>query len=618
VVRITDAHSGEPISGLFPAGWLDLLPAEAEPADCKTKVAAFLGGTLLAKPEGDLNLYHVLALNDDASLTVVDPQFGFGGTKLLDLVELREPGGDWALGADSARLYVSQPESGLVAVVETATWDLMTYAEVGPRPGRVALQPDGRYLWVGYQEPLRGDAVGGVTVVDTVTMKAVGHVATGRGEHDLAFSDDSRTVFVTNRDDGTVSLVDVVERRVRATVATGAEPVSVAFSPLAQAAFVSHRGDGTIAVLETSGEGVAARIESSPGLGQIRFARDGRLALAVNPETDEVVIVDAARRRKVQTAVVSDGPDQVAFSDELAYLRHRDNEVVLMIPLSQVGAEGQPVPVIDFPGGDRPPGNRARPTPAAAIVQAPGAYAVLVANPEDRAIYYYKEGMAAPMGHFQNYGRRPRAVMVVDRSLRETTPGTYETVVPLHRPGSYEMALFLDSPYTVECLPFSVAEDAALAAARRRRMAAVVPVARPAVAAVGEELALRFRVTDPATGSPVDGLADVGVLGFLVPGVWQQRQWAEPLGGGVYEVRLAPPRPGIYYVFVQVPSLDVEYRDTRAVIFEARERAAQPAVLPAEGPEEGPPPSSAASTSSASSSSAPPPAPETAAPGSNS
>ena len=48
-------------------------------------------------------------------------------------------------------------------------------------------------------------------------------------------------------------------------------------------------------------------------------------------------------------------------------------------------------------------------------------------------VYYYKEGMAAPMGSFSNYGRRPRAVRVVDRSLREQSPGIYRTEARLRR-----------------------------------------------------------------------------------------------------------------------------------------------------------------------------------------
>ena len=74
---------------------------------------------------------------------------------------------------------------------------------------------------------------------------------------------------------------------------------------------------------------------------------------------------------------------------------------------------------MSFPAGQNPPDKASRPSPAASIVQVPGANAVLVANPADRAIYFYKEGMAAPLGHFRNYNREPRAVLVVDRSLQE-------------------------------------------------------------------------------------------------------------------------------------------------------------------------------------------------------
>jgi hypothetical protein len=64
----------------------------------------------------------------------------------------------------------------------------------------------------------------------------------------------------------------------------------------------------------------------------------------------------------------------------------------------------------------------------------------------DREIYYYQEGLAAPMGSFSNYKRQPRAVMVVRRDLRERQPGVYETNVELGRPGAYDLVFRLDRP----------------------------------------------------------------------------------------------------------------------------------------------------------------------------
>src|SRR6185436_8142912 len=70
-----------------------------------------------------------------------------------------------------------------------------------------------------------------------------------------------------------------------------------------------------------------------------------------------------------------------------------------------------------------------------AIVPAPEEGAVLVANPADKMIYYYTEGMAAPMGSFQNYRRDPRALLVLDNSLAETASGVYSTTVRLGEAG---------------------------------------------------------------------------------------------------------------------------------------------------------------------------------------
>jgi hypothetical protein len=84
---------------------------------------------------------------------------------------------------------------------------------------------------------------------------------------------------------------------------------------------------------------------------------------------------------------------------------------------------------------------------------------MLVANVADKQIYYYTEGMAAPMGNFENYKREPRAVLVADRSMREVKTGTYETVTRLPRDGAYDVAFLLDSPRIMHCFEAKVAEN---------------------------------------------------------------------------------------------------------------------------------------------------------------
>lgn len=571
-LKITDQLTGTPMAGLYPGGWMDRAAVREEvPAECKKKIESFLSGSILSRPEVDLNIYYVLALNEDASISVVDPLFGYGNSRLLTMVFLASPGEDWALSADGMRLFVSMPEAGRVAVVDTTTWKVTGEVETGAHPRRLGLQPDGQYLWAAT------DA--GVVAIGARDPRPekVASIPTGAGGHDLAFSDDSRFAFVTNEADGTVAVIDVAKLAVTRRLPVGERPVSIAWSSQAQAAYVSSAGDGSITAVDGASPKPRARIAATPGIGRIRFAPGGRLAFVVHPNADAVHIVDAASNRLIQTADVDPDPDQVAFSDELAYVRHRGSEAILMIPLKTVGEPGRPVSVIDFPGGQRPAGRTAHPTPAAGIVQAPGAAAVLVSNPEDRAIYYYKEGMAAPMGHFKNYGKQPRAALVVDRSLRETAPGTYETTAKLGDPGDYDVAFFVDSPKLVRCFPVKVAEDPALAAARRPKLS-VEALGAPSAVAVGEDVALRFKLTDPVSGAPRTGLQDVRVLTFLSPGVWQRRQWASEIAPGTYEIRFKPAEPGVYFVFLEVASAGLPYQKSPFLVLSADDGRRTPGV----------------------------------------
>jgi YVTN family beta-propeller protein len=573
-LAFTDTASGTPLTGINPGAWMDLLTAgpAGPPAagDCKKKVESFVGGSLLSRPTLDLNTYYVLALNQDATLSVVDPLFGYGGSKLLAMVFLRSPGEDWALAPDGNRLFVSLPDSDRVAVIESADWKVVLEIDTPARPRRVGLQPDGQYLWVAYDGS--GDS-SGVAAIDTRSLRQVARIDTGRGSHDLAFSGDSRFVFVTNEAAGTVSVIDVATLSRLRDVETGGRPVSIAWSSQAQAAYVSS-ADGTLAAVDGKSPRPLARIQGEPGLGRIRFAPGGRLAFVVNPDRDTVHIVDAASNRIVQTADLEDQPDQVTFSDELAYVRHRGSATVLMIPLKTVGEPGKPVPVVDFPGGQHPPGRLPRPTPADGIVQAPGSSSVLVANPEDEVIYYYKEGMAAPMGHFRNYGKQPRAVLVVDRSLRPVRPGVYETIARMGRSGTYELALLLDAPRLIHCFPVQVADNPELAAQKKKRPLHVDIQVDSREVTVGEEVRVRFRLTDPESGTPKKGLQDVRALTFLSPGLGQQRQWAAERGEGLYEITFRPEEEGLYYVFLEVASAGLPLQSAPHVTLFAKPRPA--------------------------------------------
>jgi hypothetical protein len=205
---------------------------------------------------------------------------------------------------------------------------------------------------------------------------------------------------------------------------------------------------------------------------------------------------------------------------------------------------------------------------ADSIELAPEGNAVIVANPVDKVLYYYTEGMAAPMGNFQNYGREPLAVLVIDRSLREISPGIYSTTVKLPASGRYDVAFLNDSPRVSHC--FELAADPNPSLKEERPVALRLEhQLKDLTFPVAKDFAFRFKLIDTATGNPKSDLKDVRVLTFSTPGTWQHRDIAKSLGDGVYEIKINVPETGVYMVFVESASMGVRYKDLPYVMLHA-------------------------------------------------
>jgi YVTN family beta-propeller protein len=551
--KIHDKASKTPLSGVKPAVWLtQRVEGDTDATQCREKIQSFLQGSLRSRPDVDLNTYYVLALNDESNITVIDPLLGFGSSKLLTLVMLKSPGEDWAQKNSDEKLFVSMPGVNQVAAVDTSTWKVVANIDTGVKPVRVRLQPDERYLWVGNDgEP------SGVTVIDTTTLKVVGQVAIGKGHHEVEFSSDSRFAFVTNEQDGTVSVIDIQKIAKVKDLKTGGPINSIAFSKLANALYLANGADGSITVVDTRSQNVATRIQAKPGIKNVYFAPGGRWGFAPNAKENVVHIFDASTNRLAKTITVDKGPDQVTFTDAFAYVRSSGSTEVSMIRLSTLNAETD---VAKFPAGQSAPAEAAANMSVADVmVPAPEGNSVLIANPADGIIYYYQEGMAAPMGSFQNYRRSPRAVMVVDRSLRESTSGVYTTTTKLPKSGIYDVAFLLDSPRVTHCFRAEAKPNPEIAHEKK------VPVRieylnKDKQLRVGEDYKLRFKLVDTATSKAKSDVNDVRVLTMSSSATYQKRDFAKSVGDGVYELDIKVPQTGLYLIFVESRSQGVSFR----------------------------------------------------------
>jgi YVTN family beta-propeller protein len=518
-------------------------------------------------------------MNKEPTIYVIDPFVGVSGrTNLYASIPLREPGADWAKDRDEKRFYVTLPGSGKVAVIGTENFKIEAEADAGENPTRVAVQPDGQLVWVGNNG--KGGGEGGVTAIDTATRKAVATIPTGKGHHELAFSPDSRFAYATNRGSGTVSVIDVRERKKVKDVPVGRQPISLDYSPIAGALYVADGEGGTVSVVDGKSHEVTATIPLKPGLGPMRFTPDGRWGLILNSREDAVHILDASTNREAHTVAVGKEPFQMVFSRAFAHVRCLGSERVYMVNLVELGKE-KPPPVTSYPVGAEPPNAAPDLGLARELSNATGESEVLVVNPVSKTTHFYMEGMNAPSGTYKSFGQNPRAVETANRSLRETEPGVYATRVRFPVAGVYDVAFFLDSPKIVQCFSATAGTNPALRKAGSGYE--IEYLVKDRTVPAGDNVAVRFRLTDALTGWGKAGLADVTVISFRAPSSDRRQTVARDAGDGEYEAILPVPSPGAYYVYVTVPSLKIGVRDFVHLSLMAKgKEAAPPGAVPGE------------------------------------
>lgn len=570
--EITDTVTNNGVLGARPAAWMNLAKGENNEENCGKRVASLVGGDLFNKAELDLNTYYVLTLNDDNTISVVDPLFSFGGSQLLAYIQLNGIGYDWQITENQEFVFVSVPTQSEIAVIRTSDWSLVKNITIPGKPKHIRLQKDNHYLWVAYETMGKFEAPSGVAVINTATLQVQQTIETGQGQHQVLTDDKNRNVFVTNSADGSLSTIDVNSLKVIQTQAIGGYPAEMDYSPLADAVYVLDSKNHKVVAFDAANSEKIKNIPLEAGCNRLKISPTGRLGVILNPLNNTAHILDITTNKMVQTADVEEHPDEIAFTDQLAYIKHRGSEIVWMIPLDVLGYEGKPVPLIDFPAGQNPPSEGVTDCGAPSICETNSTTAVLVSNYKDKSVYFYAEGMAAPMGQFNNYGKFPRAVMIVDRSIHETEPGVYEAVAKLRTPGDYNVSFFMDPPTLIHCFPVTVKESEEKNLKRVKDYFGELKIKYLPLSnypEAGKDIKLQFQLIDIETEKPVTQLDDVQLLNMSTSGQTHNRFFAkESNAPGTYEVDVNFQQEGLYYIYIACESRGLPFSNPQYKILQ--------------------------------------------------
>ena len=540
-LKITDESSGRPVRGLRPAAWLDARVQDSarqgKASSCQERVAVYLKGNVGMRPLIDFNSYHLLVMNQDASISVIDPVVSMTGrTSLLTSIALKGPGADWVKSRDGSRLYVAVPRTSEITVIDTATFRVAGSIALPAPPTRLALQPDGRYLWVGLPEA--------VVAVDTETHDIARQVPVGRDHHEFAFAGQDRLMLVTSREDRSLSMIDTVTGTQIARHALAGQPVSAAYSPLSRRFYVSS-SERTVHVLDGASGTRLSGLEVPDGTGPLQVSPDGRWLVALATTQKRALIFDTAGGSLAWSVPLSGRPYQMVFTDAFAHVRNLDSARVDMINLAELGKSAEPV-VSHYEAGSSAPGGVRDLPVAPGLARAASDSAVFVASPADAAIYFYMDGMNAPAGSFQSYGHSPRAVEVVSRAIRETAPGEYTSNARLPVAGQFSVAMLLDAPRMVHCFDLEIESgDQAEATATPVRFD-FSGTARTASARSSHRI--QFRLLSQK--GPVSGAQPL-LRYFRAPGTDRGTAGVSETAPGEYEAQITLGEAGAWMIHVQ-------------------------------------------------------------------
>lgn len=562
---VTDTASGAPLGGTRPSAWLMARPAEASKSpDDQTskevirKLLAANAGTTAAT---NLNAHLIVALNSDKTITVLDPTIDFTRTRMRNILVLPAEGTDLAVGPNGDKVFVTMPERGQVAVVDTRNMQLLDAIGCGKRPEQVVVSPRGGTVWA-------LDAVGDrVYVLDGAEGKLAHSVQVADGPKQVVFDAAGRFAFVAHLESGRIHRVDLADQSAREIADLKSPLSSAAWSDAASELFVcaSETGDTTY----VRGENGTTRPGPAlpAGSGPMWPLQEGRWVLAADGFGNRVHAVDTSSNQPPRAFATGSLPSQAAFSNGFAYIYCAGSRDLTLLQVTSLSDPGS-IPSVQVPILQKAPSEPASRGPGDLIVLNPDRISSMVAVQSEQLLYHYSEGMNAPMGNYQTYSRTPVAIGILDRSLQPIAEGVYSTVVPVETYGDVDLYVYLEQPVRMfGRFDVRIEPDPATRKQREESKPRAIPVLDnpDATLPVGQEATVDLHLVDPESKQRVAEPGTVRVLVTARFGNDQFRLPAEALGDGGYRVKLTLPRTGTWLMTVQCPEHNLAHNTHRAL-----------------------------------------------------
>ena len=193
----------------------------------------------------------------------------------------------YAMTPDGRELWIASTTVDLIWIIDTSSRQVIAAIPLVPPPrtdeqrallpgtgiialNEVAISPDGRRAYA------VGPVASVVFAIDVASRRVVGTVKSGRNAHGIAVSRNGKEVWTSDWG-GTLTIIDSENLTIKDTVTLGGRPNHIGFSADGSKLYVTRTGD--------------------------------------DPELGEVVVMDTATRKPLDTMRVGTGPHEISLED---------------------------------------------------------------------------------------------------------------------------------------------------------------------------------------------------------------------------------------------------------------------------------------------------------------
>ena len=140
-----------------------------------------------------------------------------------------------------------------------------------------------------------------VTVVDTLTDKAVKNITVGNTPYGVAVSASGTRIYVANNNERTVSVIDGSTNTVISTISVGYGPYSLAVSPDGTRVYACNGGDNTVSVINTNTNTVISTVTVDAYPISAVVSNSGQKIYVTCYSGNKVSVIDALTNNKTKS-----------------------------------------------------------------------------------------------------------------------------------------------------------------------------------------------------------------------------------------------------------------------------------------------------------------------------